>query len=235
MALTPSSVTGIQVDNVEFPPTVKPPGSIKTLFLGGAGVRGLLIDGNFVHFTAIGVYLEDNAVPSLAVKWKGKSAEELTESVEFFNDIIRGPFERFIRVTFLKQLTGEQFTVNLSKTLVANWKSAGIYTELEGKAIEKFLAAFKDQIFLPGSFVMFTLSPNKPLTITLSKDGSIPEAGTAVIETKLLGEAFLESVIGENGVSPGAKQSLAERLSVLFKDEKVAKEEKPEVVEAQST
>lgn len=55
-----------------------------------AGVRGLEIQGKFVKFTAIGVYLEDNAVPSLAVKWRGKSAEELTESVEFFRDIVTG-------------------------------------------------------------------------------------------------------------------------------------------------
>ncbi|KAM1182825.1 hypothetical protein TB2_001144 [Malus domestica] len=54
------------------------------------GVRGLEIQGNFVKFTAIGLYLEDNVVPLLAVKWKGKTAEELTESVEFFRDIVTG-------------------------------------------------------------------------------------------------------------------------------------------------
>lgn len=31
------NVTGIVVENVTFPPTVKPPGFKKTLFLGGAG------------------------------------------------------------------------------------------------------------------------------------------------------------------------------------------------------
>lgn len=55
-----------------------------------AGVRGLEIQGNFVKFTAIGVYLEDKAVPELAVKWKGKTAEELTESVQFFREIVTG-------------------------------------------------------------------------------------------------------------------------------------------------
>lgn len=57
-----------------------------------AGDRGLEIQGKFVKFTAIGVYLEASAVASLAVKWKGKSAEELTESVEFFKDIVSGMF-----------------------------------------------------------------------------------------------------------------------------------------------
>lgn len=55
-----------------------------------AGVRGLEIQGNFVKFTAIGVYLEEKAVPLLAVKWKGKTAQELTESVEFFREIVTG-------------------------------------------------------------------------------------------------------------------------------------------------
>ena len=63
-----------------------------------AGARGLEIQGKFVKFTAIGVYLEDKGVPSLAVKWKGKTAEELTESVEFFRDIVTGNgFNRFLR------------------------------------------------------------------------------------------------------------------------------------------
>ena len=55
-----------------------------------AGARGLEIEGKFIKFTAIGVYLEETAIPSLAVKWKGKTAEELTESVEFFRDIVTG-------------------------------------------------------------------------------------------------------------------------------------------------
>lgn len=53
------------------------------------------IQGNFVKFTAIGVYLEGKAVPALAVKWKGKTAEELTESVEFFREIVTGKMSLF--------------------------------------------------------------------------------------------------------------------------------------------
>lgn len=49
--------------------------------------------------------------------------------------------------------------------------------------------------------------------IAFSEDGSIPEAGVAVIENRALTRALLESIVGENGVSPAAKQSLALRLS----------------------
>nr|AEO36936.1 CHI [Canarium album] len=210
------SVTEIQVENVTFTPFVKPPGSTKTLFLGGAGERGLEIQGKFVKFTAIGVYLEDNAVLSLAGKWKAKSVEELTASVEFFRDIVTGPFEKFMQVTMILPLTGQQYSEKVSENCVAIWKSIGIYTDAEAKAIEKFLEVFKDENFPPGTSILFTQSPNGSLTISFSKDGCIPKAGNAVIENKLLSEAILESMIGKHGVSPAAKKSLAARLSELL-------------------
>lgn len=55
-----------------------------------AGVRELDVEGKSVKTGAIGVYLEDKAVPMLAAKWKGKTAEELTDSVELFRDIVTG-------------------------------------------------------------------------------------------------------------------------------------------------
>ncbi|CAH1427573.1 unnamed protein product [Lactuca virosa] len=94
----PPSPTSLQIESVVFPPSVKPPGATTTLFLVGAdinshiqiSVRGMEIEGNFVKFTGIGVYLEDKAILSLTVKWKGKNAAELTDSVEFFRDIVTG-------------------------------------------------------------------------------------------------------------------------------------------------
>lgn len=53
-------------------------------------MRGLNIQEEFVKFTGIGVYLEDKAVSSLAAKWKGKSAAELLDSLDFYRDIIKG-------------------------------------------------------------------------------------------------------------------------------------------------
>jgi len=53
-------------------------------------VRGLNIEEEFVKFTGIGVYLEDKAVSSLGAKWKGKSAAELLDSLDFYRDIIKG-------------------------------------------------------------------------------------------------------------------------------------------------
>jgi len=49
------------------------------------------IGGNFIKFTAIGVYLEEGAaVSALAKKWAGKSADELAADVAFFRDVVTG-------------------------------------------------------------------------------------------------------------------------------------------------
>ncbi|KAF5766956.1 putative chalcone isomerase [Helianthus annuus] len=213
------ATTGLQVESILFPPSVKPPGASATFFLGGAGVRGLEIQGNFVKFTGIGVYLEDKAISSLAVKWKGKTAQELTDSVEFYRDIVTGPFEKFAQVTMILPLTGKQYAEKVSENCVAVWKALGIYTDADAKTIDKFLEIFSDQNFPPGSSILFTISPAGSLTISFSKDGSIPETGNAVLESDKLGEAILESMIGKHGVSPAAKQSLASRLSDLMTSE----------------
>ncbi|KAL3523476.1 hypothetical protein ACH5RR_016310 [Cinchona calisaya] len=216
---SPPSVTEVQVEGRVFPPTVKrPPGSNGSLFLGGAGVRGLEVEGKFIKYTAIGVYLEETGIPFLAVKWKGKTAEELMDSVEFFKDIVTGPFEKFTRVSFITALTGQQYSEKVAENCIAHWKADGIYTDKEGEAIQKLLDIFNNESFPPGASILFTQSPLGSFTITFSKDSSIPEVRNAVIENKLLAEAVLESIIGKNGVSPAARKSLAVRLSDLLKE-----------------
>ncbi|EEF32677.1 Chalcone--flavonone isomerase, putative [Ricinus communis] len=170
--MSPLSATHIVIEAVSFPPAVKPPASDKTLFLAGAGVRGLEIEGKFVKFTAIGVYLEDDAVPLLAVKWKGKTAQELTDSVEFFREIVTGPYEKFIRVTMILPLSGQQYSEKVAENCVAIWKSFGIYTDAEAKAIDKFLEIFKEENFPPGSSILFTQLPHG--SVAVSNLGTAP-------------------------------------------------------------
>jgi chalcone isomerase len=210
-------VTGIQIAQFVFPSSVKPPGTTSYLFLGGAGARGMEIDGKFVKFTAIGVYLEENAVAALAGKWKGKTADELADSVDFFADIAAGPFEKFTQVIMIKPLTGQQYTEKVSENCVAIWKKLGIYTEAEEKAIQKFKEVFEPEKFPPGASILFTHSPSGSLTISFSKSCCLPEDGNAVIENRKLSQAILMSIIGEHGVSPEAKLSLAKRMFDLFK------------------
>nr|AIA59796.1 chalcone isomerase [Lycoris radiata] len=208
--------TGLEVEGIAFPALITPPGSSKAHFLGGAGVRGLEIEGKFIAFTAIGVYLENDSISGLADKWRGKGGEELAASIDFFRDIYTGPFEKLTKVTMILPLTGEQYTEKVSENCVAYWKAIGIYTDAEAAAIKKFKELFKTENFPPCSSILFTHSPTGSLAIAFSKDGSIPEAGAAVIENKALTQAILESIIGEHGVSPDAKWSLAHRLSEIL-------------------
>ncbi|XP_050208796.1 chalcone--flavanone isomerase [Mercurialis annua] len=214
--MSASSVAQINLDAVSFTPAIKPPASDKTLFLAGAGDRCLEINGKLIKFTSIGVYVEEDALPLLAVKWKGKNSEELMDSVEFFREIVTGPFVKFIKVTMILPLTGQQYSEKVSENCVAIWKSLGIYSDAEAKAIDKFLQVFKDKNFPPGSSILFTQLPNGSIAISFSKDGSMVEVENVVIENKLLSEAILESIIGQHGVSPQTRKSVAARLSKLF-------------------
>lgn len=210
---------GLQVENVKFPAKIKPPASANTLFLGGAGVRALEIGGNTVKFTAIGVYLEEKAVPSLAGKWSGKSAAELMDSVEFFRDVVTGSFEKFTNVTLILPLTGKQYAEKVAENCAAAWKSMGIYTDEGAEAIQKFIDVFKNEHFPPGSSILFTHLPPNTLSISFSKSECIGEEEEGMvrkIENKLLSESVLESIIGKHGVSPAARLSLAKRLSQLL-------------------
>ncbi|KAK7390735.1 hypothetical protein VNO78_18779 [Psophocarpus tetragonolobus] len=213
MESTPSSLTKVDVEFLEFPPLVTPPGSPTSYFLAGAGVRGLTIDGEFVKFTGIGVYLEEKAVPFLRAKWKGKTEAQLLDSLNFYRDIIKGPFEKFIRGTKLRTLDGPEYVRKVSENSVAHMKSVGTYSEAEEKAIEEFRNAFKDQHFPPGSSVFYRQSTTGTLGLRFSKDDTIPEHEYAVIHNKPLSEAVLETMIGEIPVSPALKQSLASRFS----------------------
>nr|APM86426.1 chalcone isomerase 2 [Freesia hybrid cultivar] len=214
-----SATTKLEVEGVLFQPHLTPSGSPHNHFLAGAGVRGLEIGGKFISFTAIGIYLEtEAAVEALAVKWKGKTAEELAASADFFRDIYTGPFEKFTRVTMILPLTGQQYAEKVTENCVAYWKAIGKYTDAEAAAVDKFSEVFKPEIFPPGSSILFTHSPSGSLTIAFSKDDSIPEAGTAIIDNAMLTVAILESIIGEHGVSPAAKQSLAVRLSSMLSE-----------------
>ncbi|KAF9594879.1 hypothetical protein IFM89_035040 [Coptis chinensis] len=213
-------ISEVKVGDYTFSPKLTNAlGSTNTFFLGGAGVRGLQIQDKFIKFTAIGIYLEEEkAVPLLASKWKGKTADKLTDSVEFFRDVVTGPFEKFIIITMILPLTGQQYSEKVKERCLAVWKALGIYTEAEGKAMEEFIQVFKDENFPPGSSILFTQS-SPTLTIAFSKDGSMPVEAKAKIVNKPLSEAFLESVIGKHGVSPEAKRSLAVRISELLRNE----------------
>ncbi|CAN6331642.1 unnamed protein product [Urochloa humidicola] len=215
-----AALSEVTVEGVVFPPVARPPGSALTHFLTGGGVRGMeAADGNFVKIAAIGVYLEDAAVPALAGKWAGKSADELASDPTFFRDVYTGEFEKLTRVTFIwpKAVAAEEFAGKVMESRVAHLKAAGTYTDAEAAAVEEFKAASKGRSLPPGASVLFTHSPTGVLTVAFSDDPSVPEAGIAAINNKALCEAVLESIIGERSISPATKQSIATRMPEILK------------------
>jgi chalcone isomerase len=73
-----------------------------------------------------------------------------------------------MQVTMILPLTGQQYSEKVSENCVAIWKSLGIYTDEEAKAIEKFVSVFKDETFPPGSSILFTVSPKGLGSLTVS-------------------------------------------------------------------
>ncbi|KAL2323880.1 hypothetical protein Fmac_022938 [Flemingia macrophylla] len=213
-----ATITAVQVEFLEFPALVTSPVTAKNYFLGGAGERGLVIEEKFIKFTGIAVYLEDKAIKSLTAKWKGKTQQELLQSLDFFRDIISGPFEKLIRGSKIRPLSGPEYSRKVMENCVAHMKSVGTYGDAEAAAIEKFAEAFKNVNFAPGASVFYRQSPLGILGLSFSEDGTLPEKEAAVIENKAVSEAVLETMIGEHAVSPDLKRSLASRLPVLFNE-----------------
>ncbi|TKY50621.1 Chalcone--flavonone isomerase [Spatholobus suberectus] len=218
MAPTAPTITGVHVEFLEFPAVITSTASGRTYFLGGAGERGLTIEGKFIKFTAIGVYVEDKAVASLATKWKGKASEELAETLDFFRDIISGPFEKLVRGSKILPLSGPEYSRKVMENCVAHLKSVGTYGDAEAAAIEKFAQAFKNVNFPPGGSVFYRQSPDGILGLSFSEDATLPGKEAAVIENKAVSEAVLETMIGEHAVSPDLKRSLASRLPKVLNE-----------------
>lgn len=63
-------------------------------------------------------------------------------------------------------LTGEQYAEKVTENCVAFWKAAGLYTDAEGVAVEKFKQVFKPHTFPPGASIHFTHSPAGVLTVS---------------------------------------------------------------------
>jgi chalcone isomerase len=79
-----------------------------------------------------------------------------------------GPFEKFVRVTMILPLTGEQYSDKVSENCMAHWKAMGILTEAEVDAVNTFKQLFKPQTFPPGSSILFTHSPSGALSVRSS-------------------------------------------------------------------
>eukprot|EP00249_Psilotum_nudum_P006129 c19476_g1_i1 orf=956-1579(+) len=203
------AIEGLEVENIIFPSTLQPLGSLKQLILGGAGARGLDINGTFIKFTSIGIYIEEDVVKHLAPKYKGKSGQELYQDESFFEDTLQSPFEKFVKVALLLPLTGVQYSQKVAEQIQVQ----NLYIDLQERSVQGFHATFKEENFPPASAIFFSVS-SAGLGIAFSKDNAIiPEKPVVVIEDQAFAEAVLATIMCKDGVAPAAKLSLAERVS----------------------
>nr|GEY77084.1 chalcone isomerase [Tanacetum cinerariifolium] len=212
-----ASFTSMEFESVVFPSSFKPPSATKTLILTGAGVRRVEVQGNIMQVAVSSVYLEEKAIESLIVNWTGKTDVELLDSLDFFNEIYNGSFEKLIHVTLLVPSTGKFFTEVAAEKIVKVWKDNGTYDDVNAATIEKYHNAFKDENLLPGNSVMYTILSDGSVALNVVKDGIIPEAPLAVLENPKMGSTLIKAMLQKDGGSvPEARESVASRLSGFF-------------------
>nr|5WKS_A Chain A, Engineered Chalcone Isomerase ancR1 [unidentified]5WKS_B Chain B, Engineered Chalcone Isomerase ancR1 [unidentified] len=217
------AVTKVTVDGIEFPPTITPPGSSKSLTLLGAGVRGMEIETIQIKVTAIGVYAEPEVIASHLQKWKGKSASELVEDDGFFKDLVQAPVEKLVKITIIKGIKGSQYGGAVEESIRDRLAALDKYSEAEEEALEEFREFFQTKSLPKGSVIFFHWPSPSTLQISVSTDGSLPEEAEATVENANVAAALLDVFLGENSVSPSTKASVAEGISALLmknKDEK---------------
>lgn len=80
-----------------------------------------------------------------------------------------GPFDKFVRVTMVVPLTGEQYSDNVAKNCVSHWKETDIYTDAEAQAqaVAHFKEVFKSRNFPPGSSLLFAFSASGAISVSM--------------------------------------------------------------------
>lgn len=79
-----------------------------------------------------------------------------------------GPFEKLIRGSKIKELSGPEYSRKVMENCVAHLKSVGTYGDAEVEAIQKFAEAFKNVNFPPGASVFYRQSPDGILGVSTS-------------------------------------------------------------------
>nr|GEV97611.1 chalcone isomerase [Tanacetum cinerariifolium] len=237
------SSTGIELESVFVPPSFKPPSATKTLFLIGAGT---------IQKVAVsGLYLEEKAIESLAMKWKGKTNVELMDSEEFYNEIYNGssihhayfwsinidpykecPFEKLVRVTLLVPVTGKFYSELAAEKIVGLLKEKGTYNEEDAESIVKYLEVFKNENLKPGDVVLYTILTDGSATDNIARDGIVPEAPIGVIENKKWGPTQVECMIGKHGVFPEMRQYVTVYLFFYFSEIEMCTDHEDETISA---
>lgn len=83
-----------------------------------------------------------------------------------------GPFDKFVTVTMVVPLTGEQYSDNVAKNCVNHWKETGIYTDAEAEAeaeavVAQFKEVFKSRNFPHGASLLFAFSASGAISVSI--------------------------------------------------------------------
>lgn len=206
-----------------FPPEIT---LSKRLELLGQGITDIEIHFLHVKFTAIGVYLDKQAVTDYllastgAGKWKGAATEaDLLSDTTFFQALVSAPGKKLLRVAVIKEIKGSQYGEQLETVVRDRLAEEDRYEDPEEEALEKVSEFFRSKYFSKGSIVTFAF-PDVPLAettveITFATEGK-PDAKIAVDNHNVAEKILTWYMGGSRAVSPSTTASLANRFAEML-------------------
>ncbi|KAK7282437.1 hypothetical protein RIF29_11204 [Crotalaria pallida] len=199
----------VLVDEISYPAKYT---TTKPLSLLGHGITDMEIHFLQVKFYSIGVYLDPEIVGHLQ-QWKGKSAEELEKSDDFFDALISAPVEKVIRLVVIKEIKGAQYGVQIESAVRDRLAADDKYEEEEEEALEKIVEFLHSKYFKKHSVITYHFpADSQTAEIVVSLEGK--EDSKFVVENANVVETIKKWYLGgSRAVSPSTISSLASTLS----------------------
>nr|AIQ85030.1 chalcone isomerase [Taxus chinensis] len=206
----------VMVDEIEFPKSVTPSASSKTLGIIGHGITDIEIHFLQIKFTAIGVYVDVDVASHLQA-WKGKTAAELLADDSFFDALLQAPVEKFIRVVVIKELKGSQYGLQLENAVRDRLVAIDKYEDEEEEALAKAVEFFQGKYLKKNSVITYHFPANAK-TVEMSFVTDENKAYKINVENGDVSSMIKKWYLGgSSAVSSSTIASLAEGIVALLK------------------
>ncbi|KAG2453671.1 hypothetical protein HYH02_001884 [Chlamydomonas schloesseri] len=185
----------------------------------GAATRSKTILFVNVKVYSITAYVEaDRAAKELGVRQRGGFFES---DNDYASALVDGAFNKVIQLHLVRDVTGEQFTEAINKSLLPRMQLAG-----DTASLDKFNDYFNSKNLINNTEVILLWSLSGDLEVLVTPPVTAPqEYGTATPELRIssaaLGRGLFEIFLGDSPVVPEAKTEWIKGAKQLLDSENV--------------
>ncbi|GIL70578.1 hypothetical protein Vretimale_3698 [Volvox reticuliferus] len=185
----------------------------------GAGTRSKQIVFVNVKVYSVAAYVEaDRAAKELGIRERGGFFE--TDD-DYCSAILDGAFNKVLALHLVRDVTGEQFTEAINKSLLPRMQLAG-----DTASLDQFNAYFNSKNLANNSEVLLLWSVAGDLEVLVTPPTTFPhEYGEAKPELRInspaLGRGLFEIFLGSSPVVPDARTEWAKGAKALLESENV--------------